>query len=163
MSVPPVLIDTLAATPDALERVCAMFTVDTLRSSPDNWEGSPGEHFAAIGQVCHVRDIETDGYHVRFRRIRDERAPDLESLDGYALAAARGYDVADLAHALRAFRNARAITIDMLRSLSPDELQRTATFAENGTVTMLGLIHLLCSHDQQHLATLHWLLSRIHD
>jgi hypothetical protein len=24
-----------------------------------------------------------------------------------------------------------------------------------------GLVHLLCSHDQQHLAGLHWLLAKI--
>jgi hypothetical protein len=30
-----------------------------------------------------------------------------------------------------------------------------------GAVTLAGLIQYLCSHDQQHLACLHWLLGRI--
>ena len=161
MPISEMLIDTLATTPDALERLYNSFPPDALRWSPENWESVPGERFNAVGQACHLRDIEVDGYHVRFRRIREEAHPDLESLDGYAMATARNYDGADLAESLRAFRTAREATLQSLRSLSPEETARTAMFAEHGVVTTMGLVYLLCSHDQQHLATLHWLLSRI--
>jgi hypothetical protein len=32
----------------------------------------PSEPLTAIEQVCHVRDIEIDGYHRRFHRALDE-------------------------------------------------------------------------------------------
>jgi len=155
------LLDSLSAMPDALDRICALFPQESLRWSPQDWDGVPGEQFSPLGQVCHLRDIERDGYHVRFRRIREETVPSLESLDSYAIAAARDYDGADPGEALAELRAARAATVESLKSLSEGELHRTATFAENGIVTTEGLVHLLCSHDQQHLATLHWLLSRI--
>jgi len=38
---------------------------------------------------------------------------------------------------------------------------RVAFFAEHGAITVRSLVHLLASHDQQHLAGLQWLLGRI--
>jgi hypothetical protein len=38
---------------------------------------------------------------------------------------------------------------------------RTAVFEDYGPVTMRSLVHYLCSHDQQHLAGLQWLLGKI--
>jgi hypothetical protein len=40
-------------------------------------------------------------------------------------------------------------------------LARRAEFEHYGPVTLRGLIHYLCSHDQQHLAGLQWLLGKI--
>jgi DinB family protein len=128
---------------------------------PASWEGVPSEPFPALGQICHVRDIEVDGYHVRFRRIRTEIHPTLEPVDGDALAVARQYAHADPAAVLAAIRDARAKTLALLDAVGPGEWQRTAVFGEYGTVTLLGLVHYLCSHDQQHLAGLQWLLGRI--
>jgi len=41
------------------------------------------------------------------------------------------------------------------------ELERRAVFEGYGWVTVRGLIHYLCSHDQQHLAGLQWLLGKM--
>jgi hypothetical protein len=59
---------------------------DRLRWKPEVWDGSPGESFSALEHVCHVRDIERDGYRVRIRRLLDENDPSLVSLDGDELA-----------------------------------------------------------------------------
>ena len=40
--------------------------------APPSWEGIPSERFTAIEQICHVRDIELDGYQVRFARTLNE-------------------------------------------------------------------------------------------
>jgi hypothetical protein len=55
---------------------------------------------------------------------------------------------------------ARARTIELISNLSAGEFARTAQF-EGRKVTVLGLVHYLCSHDQQHLAGLQWLLAGI--
>jgi hypothetical protein len=62
---------------------------------------------------------------------------------------------------LAAFREARAKTVEMLAKLGDEQLARTARFEGYGTVTLRSLVHYLCSHDQQHLAGLQWLLGKI--
>ena len=63
--------------------------------------------------------------------------------------------------ALDEFADARAQTVALLASLAPDQFARSAQFEGLGPITVRGLMHLLCSHDQQHLAGLQWLACRI--
>jgi len=151
----------LASFPDQLESHFARVPRDYWNWSPASWDGVPSERYPALGQICHVRDIETDGYHVRFRRVRAETHPTLEPVDGDALAEGRRYAEADPAAVFAAIRQARAQTLGVLGEVRSDEWERTATFGEYGTVTLRSLVHYLCSHDQQHLAGLQWLLGRI--
>ena len=127
---------------------------------PVSWNGIPSEPFTPIEQICHVRDVEIDGYHVRFRRTLEESNPALLNLDGETLARERHYANADSTKVLASFRRARAMTLDLISSLTPQQRARTAEF-DGVAVTADGLVHLLCSHDQQHLAGLQWLLARI--
>jgi hypothetical protein len=109
-----------------------------------------------------VRDIEIDGYHVRFQRTLGEERPLLADIDSYELAAARGYAVdGDVQGALVEFRVARERTVELLSKLQADDLARPAEFEGLGMVTVRSLIHYLCSHDQLHLAGLQWLLAQI--
>ena len=133
-----------------------------MQWAPDSWEGIPSETLTALEQVCHVRDIEIDGYQVRLRRLLEETNPTLASIDTYELARQRRYAEADPADAFRAFAAARAATVEQVRGLSADQLSRRGIFDEYGPVTVRSLIHFLCSHDQQHLAGLQWLLGKIH-
>lgn len=151
----------LAAMPDEAEALLRRVPGARLDWTPDSWDGIPGERFTALGQACHLRDIEIDGYHVRFGRTLREDRPDLVSIDSYELAKERNYAVDDLAAALASFRRARRETVAMLQTARPDDWERTATFAEHGEVTLRGLAHILRSHDLQHLACLHWLLAKI--
>jgi hypothetical protein len=127
---------------------------------PARWDGIPSERFGPLAQLWHVRDIELDGYRERFRRTLQETDPVLPDIDSYALAAERGTR-GSAAQALDEFEQARAGTVAMLAALSPAELARTAHFDGYGPVTMRGLMHYLCSHDQQHLAGLQWLAGQI--
>jgi hypothetical protein len=155
------IIDELATMPDLCEPLFGQVPASLLDWKPVSWEGMPGEHFSILGQACHLRDIETDGYHVRFSRTLREHRPDLVSIDSYAMADQRHYGSDDVRAALGAFRSARAETVTMLQKVRPDDWARRATFAEHGEVTLRGLAHILRSHDLQHLACLHWLLARI--
>src|SRR5262249_46156232 len=127
---------------------------------PGSWDACPSETFSAVEQVCHLRDIERDGYHVRIQRMLREREPSLVSIDSYALARERAYERTDPEEALAAFREARAATIATLRGLTDADLGRRGDFAEYGRLTLRALIHYLRSHDQQHLAGLHWLAGK---
>lgn len=90
-----------------------------------------------------------------------EEHPSLVSLDGYELAKQRHYEGANPADVIAAFRQAREATLELIESISDGQLNRPATFGEYGRVTLKGMIHFLCSHDQRHLASMHWLLGKM--
>jgi len=150
----------LAGFPDKLEAYYAEVPAEFANWRPVSWSGIPSEPFTPIEQICHMRDVEIDGYHVRFRRTLEESNPTLPNLDGEMLARERNYANADAANVFASFRRARAMTLDLISDLTPQQRVRPAEF-DGVPVTAGGLIHLLCSHDQQHLAGLQWLLARI--
>ena len=154
-------LEALADFPRRLEAHFAAVPPELIRWAPPRWEGSPAEWLTPIEQVWHVRDIEIDGYRQRFRRTLAEHHPVLPDLDGLALARERRYAERDPAQAFREFRAAREENVALLRSLSPSDFDRVATF-EGVPVTLRTLVHTLCSHDLQHLAGLQWLLARMH-
>lgn len=156
----PATLEALANFPKQLEAFYEAIPAAYKHWTPPSWEGIPSERFTAIEQVCHVRDIEIEGYHLRFRRPLEEDNPLLESIDGYRLARDRNYGDANAAEAFAAFRASRTRTIEMIFGLDAAQLARPAMF-EGASINLQGLIHLLCSHDQQHLAGLQWLLCRI--
>ena len=49
----------------------------------------------------------------------------------------------------------------MIAAMDVEQLARRAVFEDYGPVTLRSLVHYLCSHDQQHLAGLQWLLGKI--
>lgn len=157
----PITRQALAQFPQQLEAHFSLIPPAYHNWRPATWDGVPSEPFPALSQLCHVRDIETDGYHVRFRRVREEINPTLASIDGERLAELRHYSMAEPAAVFAAIRDARAQTLALLDGVRAEEWQRTGVFGEYGTVTLRGLVHYLCSHDQQHLCGLQWLLGRI--
>ena len=153
-------LDALAAFPQQLEAYYDVIPTDSKNWKPDSWEGIPSEPFSAIEQICHVRDIEVDGYHARFRRALQETNPTLENVDGETLAVERVYAAADPTEIFAAFRAAREKTLEIISTLTAEQFDRTAVF-DGAPITVRGLVHMLCSHDQQHLAGLQWLMARI--
>jgi hypothetical protein len=151
----------LAAFPAVLEKHYAAFPAEFVHWAPASWVGVPSEAFTAVEQVCHVRDIEIEGYQLRFRRTLDEDRPLLASIDSEALAVARDYGRSDARRVFAEFRAARERTVALLRGLDAAQLSRPAEFEGYGPVTLRGLVHYLCSHDQQHLSGLQWLLGKI--
>ena len=151
----------LEAFPDQLEAHFAAVPEGFRHWAPPTWDGIPSEAFTAIEQVCHVRDIEIDGYHVRLRRTLAETRPTLASIDSEALAIERDYGSANPDAALADFRRARLDTLALITSLNHQDLAHAAVFEGYGPLTLRSLVHYLCSHDQQHLAGLQWLLGKI--
>jgi DinB superfamily len=154
-------LDALATFPELLEAHYAAIPADLKNWAPASWEGVPSEPFTAIEQICHVRDIELDGYHVRFQRTLNEFNPTLASIDSEILAKKRSYATSNVSEAFTAFRAARTKTIELISGLSAEQLARTAVFEGYGALSLRSLIHYLCSHDQQHLAGIQWLLGKI--
>jgi hypothetical protein len=157
----PITLAALEAFPVELEKHYAAFPAEFVHWAPPSWDGVPSEPFTALEQICHVRDIEIEGYHQRFNRTLGEDRPRLPSIDSEAVARERDYGAADPARVFADFRAARAATLALLRGLDDRELARRADFEGYGPVSLRSLVHYLCSHDQQHLAGLQWLLGKV--
>jgi DinB superfamily len=129
--------------------------------APESWDGVPSEALTAIEQICHVRDIEIEGYQVRIERTLTQINPFLPSIDTDGLAKSRAYGSSNVEEALDTFERARAKTIELIAGLKLEQFDRIAMFEGYGAVSLRSLVHYLCSHDQQHLAGLQWLLGKI--
>jgi DinB superfamily len=156
------VIPDLQSMPGELERAFEQIPRHLRDWKPASWEGVPGETFSALEQLCHLRDIEIDGYRFRIERLLAEEEPLLVSIDGYALAVERRYAEQDPAEVLAAFRAARLRTVDILGKVRGAAWERRGAFEGYGPVNLAGLVHFLRSHDQQHLSCMHWLLGKMH-
>lgn len=106
--------------------------------------------FSLIEQVCHLRDIEREGYGVRIRKMLDKHQPTLPDLDGNRLARERDYNRQDFEAALSDFARARQENMNLVRTLSAEELSRGGMLEGVGAVTIDGLLLLMRDHDQAH-------------
>jgi hypothetical protein len=154
-------LDALAHFPERVERLFERIPQELWLWAPQSWEGVPSERLTPVEQICHLRDIEIEGYRVRFERTLHEEIPNLPDLPGEVMALERNYSSQDPIVALREFKGARAANVETLRSISPGELKRIAIF-EGRSTSLAGLVHFLASHDHQHLAGLEWLLAKSH-
>ena len=161
MSLDKSTVSALCAFPEQLEKLFSAVPEGYIDWTPASWEGIPSESFSPVGQLCHIRDIEIDGYHVRLRRLLEEANPTLASLDSYVLAEERRYSDARPGEILATFRKARGETVATVQRLNDNQLRREGFFEGYGSVTVKSVIHFLCSHDQQHLAGMYWLLGKI--
>lgn len=155
-----VTLSALTGFPDLLEAHYSAIPSEFLNWAPPSWAGVPSEPFTPIEQICHIRDIEF-AYRDRFERTLTELNPTLVSVDGEALARERSYGTANTVVAFAAFRAARAANLELISGFSEEQFARTAVFEGYGALSLRSLVHYLCSHDQQHIAGLQWLLGKI--
>ena len=110
-----------------------------------------GEIFSIREQVCHLRDLEREGWLVRVRRILAEDVPDLAGFDGAAVAAGRDYPAQDAKAAARDFAAARAELVAIFSRATPAELAREATIFGR-RITLSDLVAMIDEHDRGHRA-----------
>src|SRR5436189_6166358 len=95
------LLGTLVGTPAKIRGLLDHLSDQQLRR-----RSSEGE-FSCLETVCHLRDIEAEGYAPRINRILEEDQPMLADVDGARLAAERDYNSQDVNDALGIFSTAR--------------------------------------------------------
>ncbi|MGH9760851.1 MAG: DinB family protein [Blastocatellia bacterium] len=146
------LQSSLRLVPETLKNMADSLSTDTLSIPASDNDWSFLEH------VCHLRDIESEGYSVRIRRILAEEDPVLLDIDGARLAAERNYMSEGFANALAAFTRERMQNVETVSGLSIQQLNRTAKFGDAGPITLLDLLGMIFNHDQEHLKQLEELL-----
>lgn len=142
------LIATLTQTPETVAVLVKDLSGPYLKV-----RNSAGE-FSVVENVCHLRDIEIEGYTPRISRILRETNPLLPDIDGSRLAAERQYNRQNLSEALQAFGTARRENIQTLIGLVTEQFDRQGTLEGVGSVTIRGLVLMMCDHDADHVRAL---------
>jgi hypothetical protein len=121
---------------------------------------APGA-FSLIENVCHLRDVDREGYAIRVARMAEEVLPDLADVDGSALAKARNYQSQELDRALQQFARERRHALEAARLASRQDLERRATWGAFGVVTLAEVLQQWISHDEDHRVELRALVEFI--
>ncbi len=124
------------------------------------WKPS-GTEFSILEHICHLRDIEKEGYAVRIEKLLTEVEPLLRDIDGNRLADERVYNRQNLRTALLEFTLARENNVRVLQCLTLDQLSRNGIFEKVGSVSLEGLMIMMSEHDQEHLKELTDLRGRL--
>jgi hypothetical protein len=150
-------IPELAGMPAALEKRATGLSDDQLRYKLGS------DTFSVLENVCHLRDIEVEGYARRLGLLLREDDPLLPDLNGSVLARERRYNEQPLRPALDAFTSMRRRCLATLADVTPEELTRRGRFENVGPVTLGRLLELWIEHDQEHLRDLDQLLPSLQE
>jgi len=109
-----------------------------------------GKNWAPVEIICHNRDVE-EIYLDRFKRVLEREDFKFQTADPDRWADERQYLKNDAFKALSAFRARRKDTIEFLKTLKPEDLERTGVHPRLGRRTLRELIESLAGHDTNHL------------
>ncbi len=139
------LIEILARTPKEVAALVDGLSQQTLvaKHSPDK--------FSALENICHLRDLEVEGYTPRINRILNEDHPRLPDFDGGRVAMERNYNSQSLSEALAAFAKARQENVSALAGLTQERFDRAGVMEGVGYVTLGKLLLMMRDHDDGHL------------
>ncbi|MFI4942847.1 MAG: DinB family protein [Burkholderiales bacterium] len=145
----------LEGMPAFLESAFGSLTADEAALRPA--DGS----FAPVEQCWHLADLENEGFRVRIGRLLSEHDPELPDFDGDRVAAERHYRMLSLADGLRAFQEARAETLALLRTIEGETWKRAGRQEGVGTVMLCDLPSMIAEHDAAHRGEIEaWLRER---
>lgn len=151
------VIDELGSMPLMLEDELKRLTDSELR-----WRPQDG-YFSLLEQVCHLRDIEVEGYARRLHLMLMEDRPTLHDLDGTALAKVRDYNAQAFLPALGAFQAARHANLLRLQRMHEADLQRRAHLEKVGEISVGRLLELWVTHDREHAKEIEGLLEALRE
>ena len=103
--------------------------------------------------MCHLRDMESDAYLARYRRMLAEDNPDLPNVDQDRLAFERDYINQDAIAALAEFKGLRATTVQTLEATPVESWSRTGVHETDGPMTIEQIaVRQIKGNDLNHLA-----------
>jgi DinB superfamily len=146
----------LSDTPSRVRELLQLLPESTWRTRPS------ADAFSAVEQVCHLRDLEEEGYGVRLTRMLSETTPALPDFDGARVAIERAYNEQDLDEALEGFTHARERNVATFSSLDESEFKRKGTLEGVGDITIRDLLSMMREHDDGHLSEFNTLINSEH-
>lgn len=134
----------LSETPARLKQVAASLK-DRINTPPAPSKWSPREILA------HLADTEMT-FAFRYRQALADDNHVIQPFDQEKWAKSYGVYTAD--QALSLFTAAREWNLALLRSLTPEQLARTVTHPERGTMVLKTIVETAAGHDLNHLKQL---------
>jgi hypothetical protein len=138
------LIDEYSAGPAALRRAVAGLSPAQIDAHP-----VPGK-WSVREVVCHISDFEPV-YADRMKRVIAEDQPPLMSGDPDLFAAKLAYGSRDIEEELSLIEAVRKHTARILRTLKPEDFQRTGRHSADGPPTLETLLKRITGHVPHHL------------
>jgi len=138
------LIDEYLAGPQTLRAAVAGMTAEQLDARP-----IPGK-WSTKQVICHIADFEPV-YVDRMKRVIAENEPTMFSGDPNLFAARLAYDQRDVAVELDFIALARKHMGPILRSLKPEDFQRTGIHSVRGPVALKKLLKQITDHIPHHI------------
>jgi len=138
------LIAQLENAPDDYAAALKGASSDALTRRPDE------KNWAPVEIICHNRDVE-ESYLGRFKAILEVEGFKFQTADADRWAQERQYLRNDAIQAMSAFRARRKDTLEFLKTLEPEQLERTGIHPRLGRKTLAELAQGLSGHDANHL------------
>ena len=136
---------------ELLEASAATILAELEALGPEaGWRPAPGE-WCANECLGHILEAERRGFNGRIRTILAGDRPALQGWDQVAVAAARRDNEREAGELLAEFLPLRADSIDLVRSLGPDDLARTGVHERVGELAVGDLLGEWVHHDRNHV------------
>jgi hypothetical protein len=114
-----------------------------FKPAPDKW---------SINLILiHLADSELVSTQ-RIKKVLAEEEPILFSVDQDAWADGLGYDQLDREQYLQLFKLLRSSLLPILKSLSPEQVERVGVYPDAGKFTIKQLLEYRVKHVQDHLS-----------
>ena len=138
------MIEVLAAVPgDAGDAFAALGDERARKPFEDGW--------TLIEILGHLKDSAAV-YDERVRRVASEDNPYLLAYDQDESVARAGYNSAHPDELLSSMAASRTGTIELLRSLGPDDWERPGIHSETGDLTLRSMVEHMVEHETDHIA-----------
>ncbi|MCA9948403.1 MAG: DinB family protein [Anaerolineales bacterium] len=133
---------------------------DTLTQLDLDWRQRPlPDEWSLTEVLCHLRDVEREVHHIRFRAILTQDVPFMPGAVTDEWVQLRNYAAQDGPEALNSFLIARQKNILLLTELEEEAWQRYGRHAFFGPTTLHELVDFMTKHDAAHLEQIQKLMA----
>ena len=127
--------------------------VEALPEEVRQWRPAPGEW--CVNEVLgHLLEAERRGFAGRIRLLMEKDGPRLETWDQEAVAGQRGDCERPGLESMAEFLAERVISVELVKGLSAEALDRGGDHVTVGPVTVRELLQEWVHHDRNHLKQL---------
>ena len=133
------------------ERATAEFLAAAADVTPASLDHHHPDGWSARQVIHHVADSEAQSY-ARLRRLLAEPNPVIQGYDeaAWACSPALGYTDLPIENSLAVFVAVRASSLDIIRRLSPDDLERAGVHTESGPYSVRTWLATYSAHPAEH-------------
>lgn len=143
---------------DLLESTCALLEAevrglsdDDARWHPPSTTADPAHHEWCVNEVIgHLIESEKRGFFGRITRTLEQDRPFEEPWDQIAVAKERNDCERMVMSLFMEWMGHRHKSLELVRSLRPDQLERACVHGKVGELLVKGLLHEWVHHDRNH-------------